>query len=80
MKFEIQELANSSYDLNNNLYFNGIVNIYRQEERPFNYTTIVINKKSALEITHTLLDSLNMLDKNAENLLDKIEERIENGI
>ena len=39
---------------------------------------IKISKKSALEITHTLLDSLNLLDKDTEELLYEIEERIEN--
>ena len=40
---------------------------------------LTIDKKSALEITYTLLDSLNLLDKDTEELLYEIEERIENN-
>lgn len=41
-------------------------------------TYIYIDKKSALEIAHTLIDSLDMLDKNAEELICEMQEKIEN--
>lgn len=61
MEIKLLKLADGRYNLCDNLYFTG---------------AITIDKKSALEITHTLLDSLNMLDKDAEELLYKIEEAI----
>lgn len=61
MEIKLLKLADGRYNLCDNLYFAG---------------AITIDKKSALEITHTLLDSLNMLDKDAEELLYKIEEAI----
>lgn len=36
-----------------------------------------IDKKSALEIMATLLDSVNMLNKDTENLIYEVEERLE---
>jgi hypothetical protein len=77
MEIKLQELINSSYDLKNNLYFNANIDIAKTDT---NTTEIIIDKKSALEITYTLLDSLNMLDKNTENLLDEMETKIENRI
>ena len=60
MSIKIDNLKDGKYELiGNNLYFND-------EE-------IIIDKKSALEIMHTLLDSVNMLD---ENLIIDVEEKI----
>lgn len=39
-----------------------------------------IDKESALEIMHTLLDSMNMLDKNMEELICNIAERIDGNV
>lgn len=43
-------------------------------------TTLIIDKKSALEIMHTLLDSMDMLDKNMEELICNIDERIDRNV
>ncbi len=68
MELEIFNLINGKYGLfNDTLVF---------ETGGINKTFIRINKKAALEIMHTLLDSVCLLDDNTEDLLSKIEERI----
>ena len=65
MKINLSELKNGQYNLNSNwLYFEDIT----------------IDKKSAVEIMATLLDSENLLTKEAEELIEEIEERIEKRI
>ena len=65
MKIEISDVKNGRYGLfvNDKLYL-------QFEEN----NELIIDKKSGLEIAHTLIDSLNLLDENAEELLYKIED------
>jgi hypothetical protein len=42
-----------------------------------NENTLELPKKAALEIMQTLLDSENLLTKEAENLIECLEEKIE---
>lgn len=64
MNIRLNNIKNGKYELiGNNLYFNN-------EE-------IIIDKKSALEIMTTLLDSINMLD---ENLIIDVEEKINGNL
>lgn len=65
---ELTDLKNGKYSLvENKLYFDcGKIKI-------------VIDNKSALEIMTTLLDSMNLLTKENEDLIEEIESRIENG-
>ena len=64
MNIKLNNIKDGKYELiGNNLYFND-------EE-------IIIDKKSALEIMHTLLDSVNMLD---ENLIIDVEEKINGNL
>ena len=67
MEISIEGLINGRYSLGHisNLYFDIDKNM-----------SIVLDKQSALEITHTLLDSLDLLDKHTEELIYKIEEKI----
>lgn len=78
MEIHIEKLKNGSYrPFDNKLFFKFnkqdiLMTTYNVE----NGYNLVIDQKSALEITHTLLDSLNLLDKDAEELLYKIEDKI----
>ena len=78
IEIKMYGLNNGKYNLfNNELYFDI------KGAKLGNYTLndrLTIDKSSALEITHTLLDSLNLLDNNTEELLCEIEERIRSGI
>lgn len=77
MEIELLGLNNGKYSLSKDeLYFEVDTAMTKNTtERQL----LIIDKKSALEITHTLLDSLNLLDKDTEELLYEIEERIENN-
>ena len=76
MEIKLLGLNNGKYSLSKDELF------FEVDTAMTNNTTerqlLTIDKKSALEITHTLLDSLNLLDKDTEELLYEIEERIEN--
>ena len=62
MDIKITNLTNGHYDiLGNNLYFND------------GESDIIICKNAGLEIMRTLIDSINLLDNNAEDLICKIE-------
>ena len=78
MNLTIEGLNSGSYYLTRNkLIFDYTKFIC--ENSKYNDMKLEIDKKSALEIMHTLLDSLNLLDKGMEELLYEIDERIENG-
>ena len=77
MKIDIKGLNSGSYYLvKDKLSFNcNDINI---QQTKFNNDIIIeLDKKSALEIMHTLLDSVNLFDKDNEQLLYIIEERID---
>ena len=62
MKANLCEIKDGSYNLNSNwLYFGDLT----------------IDKESALEIMATLLDSENLLTKEAEDLIAEIDERVQ---
>ncbi len=65
MQIKITNLTNGSYDVLGNL-------LYFKDEK----SDVTINKKAALEIMHTLIDSVDLLDNYAEDLIYKIEDKI----
>lgn len=66
MEIKIYGLNNGKYSLiNDELYFEFK-----------NKNDLVIDKESALEIMHTLLDSLDLLNKDTEELIYKVEEKL----
>lgn len=69
MEITIDKLTDGKYGTPSNNYL-----MFRVEKK----NLIYIDKKSALEIAHTLIDSLGMLDKDAEELICKMQEKIEN--
>ena len=77
MIVKLEGINSGRYNLHNSLFFNyGTLNFIEKEFRPA-HIELEIDKKSALEIMATLLDSENLLTKEAEDLIEKIEERIE---
>ena len=62
------------YSIRNKLIFD--YSKFICENSKYTDRKLEIDKKSALEIMHTLLDSLNMLDKDAEELLCELEDKI----
>ena len=80
MKIRIEEINSGRYNLLNNfLIFDCKEFGYLKEENePLKPTHIelMIDKTSALEIMHTLLDSENLLTKENEKLICDIDERI----
>ena len=77
MKITISGLNSGSYYLAQNKisFHSENINI---EQSKYNDLIIELDTDSALEVTHTLLDKLNMLDNKTEKLLEQIEEVIAN--
>ena len=74
MKVKITDIQKGSYDLlGDNLYFETNC---MKDNYSCNTHELIIDKKSALIISHTLLDSLYLLNKDTEKLLDDIENKI----
>lgn len=75
MKIIIEGLNSGSYYLmQDKLSFE--YNKFEAQKTKYNDTKFEIDRKSALEITYTLLDSVNMLTKEAEELLSEVEMQI----
>lgn len=77
MEAELKNLCKGKYNLKDKLYFTGIVELeYKYLEDKLGFPKITIDKKSALEIMSTLLDSLDLLNKDTEELIYKVEDKI----
>lgn len=76
MELELKNLSDGSYNLKDSLYFMGTVDIQYNEDNKLSFPRIIIDKKSALEIMTTLLDSMNRLDKNIEKLIYEMEDDV----
>lgn len=77
MKIIINYLDSGSYNLSRNKLSFDCSKFEITEIQFDNDIILEIDKKSALEITRTLLDSINLLNPDTENLLNNIEERID---
>ena len=76
MKITIKGLNSGSYYLvKDKLSFNYLK--FKVENTRYNSCEFEIDKQSALEIVHTLLNSLDMLDKDTEDLICRMQERID---
>lgn len=75
MKIEITGLNSGAYYLfKDKLSFN--YDDVDLEQTEYNDMLFLIDHESALEITHTLLDSVGLLNKDTEKLLYEIEDKI----
>lgn len=68
----IENLTNGKYGLRTDSYLKFEIDTQNNRQE------LMIDKKSALEIAYTLIDSLGMLDKNAEELICNMQEKIHN--
>lgn len=76
---KITKITNGKYNLENSLFFeyeDMKVTRNNPELKPI-HLELELDKKSALEIMETLLDSENLLTKEAEDLIAELQEKIE---
>lgn len=78
MRVKLSDITDGSYNLAKGTLNFHLNEICTEEDGDNSHINLIINSKSALEIMITLLDSKNLLTKEAEELIDllrKIEER-----
>lgn len=76
MVLRINNISLGRYNLRNSLFFNfSSMDVVEKKTKP-ECIELEIDKKSALEIAHTLIDSVDLLDNKTEKLLEEIEEKV----